>query len=71
MNKKEFGITSGYLTDYPADNIDRSFRSNLWCNKILIKNMFSALCEIYSAWTAFRTNNGNGENTVLCFLAMS
>ena len=33
--------------------------------------MFSALCEIYSAWTAFRTNNGNGENTVLRFLAMS
>ena len=29
--------------------------------------MFSALCEIYSAWMAFRTNNGNGENTVLCF----
>ena len=30
--------------------------------------MFSALSEIYSAWTAFRRNNGNhGENAVLCF----
>ena len=29
--------------------------------------MFSALSEIYSAWTAFRTNNGNGENAVLSF----
>ena len=62
LNKKEFSITSMTNT-----KLDRSFRSNLWCNKILIKNMFSALSEIYSTWMAFDGSNGNGENAVRCF----
>ena len=64
VNKKEFGITSLTIMLIISIVVLGVISGAI---KILVKNMFSALCEKCSAWTAFRRNNGNGENAVLCF----